>query len=368
MKKIFLVYVFTLGFGCIAIHAKNVRPDQNLSESTRQIAVEAINDPAGTLIENPYISSLSLLLPTKKYEINNAPRDAMRRNSGYFTGMDKDAGLIISGWFESSQKFKHKNIENMWRSQISKKAQNVEYLKINEWDVVLYETETQMSINGRALEMTTLRANLLRDGTWLRLRLSDTASTPEGTIALRKKLAAYTKAIRVTASTPRAFQLEHTSESISIIPTKKGSGRLSIVSKDIHLLQYDTEDVPGLFVFKDDKEKIRITAWVRPSFDYHYKTSESLWDEIKAALAKNKTPVIGEFSCEKIRDWDVMFYDVKTSIGKKYEINMRASRVTDGIWFDIRLTLSERRVSASLRKKLRAYMKHIIVTSEHDGY
>ncbi len=366
MTKISFAHVLALVFGCAAIHAANVEPGQNSLEAKEPLEIKVTKNADGTVIGNPYLSPVSLFLPSKGYEIDNNARGAGRGSPRYFIGRDKEVGLTMSGWFEPSYKFKYRNAKDLWRSERPRKAKNIEYMKINDWDVMFYDLELPTKIKDDTVSMVTLKANLLRASTWIDLHLSGVGIGAERT-GMRKKLTDYIKAIRVDVGKAMGFQVEVSNKGASIISPDENPGRLFIKSRSLSVTKADTPSKPGFFTLHDRNDNIRIIAWLRPLSDYHYTSPAMLWDETKASLTKHQVPIVGDFEYEQMQGWDVMLYDVKKDKQGEYDLNMRASRIIDGIWFDVHLTAFDQKAYPLMRTKLSRYMKNIVATGGQAG-
>jgi len=116
----------------------------------------------------------------------------------YFSLEDRQAALIVSGWFEADRGFT--GIDAFWAAeqrpliQRGIQLQNVVKEPVGSWQVVLYDI---LVPGGRSTHM---RAERVQAGTWIDLHLSVTADRPEteNRALLRKAL----ESIRVDERAP----------------------------------------------------------------------------------------------------------------------------------------------------------------------
>jgi len=115
----------------------------------------------------------------------------------YFQFADSTSGLIISGWFESSDGFS--NLQSFWDSEESSWAKHnlpapkdTNFLTIGDWQCVSYSIDLPGVTNNH------LRAELVRDGTWIDMHISIT--NRKSTAENRDLLASVLESIEVTTT------------------------------------------------------------------------------------------------------------------------------------------------------------------------
>jgi hypothetical protein len=110
-------------------------------------------------------------------------------NRRYFLFEDTPKQFIVSGWFESQEKFP--GIKKAWKSETSAWKQNklpqpktVSFKKIGKWDAVVYQMAVPAGSNSH------IRAHWVEAGTWIELHLSmsSDASESENTARLEALL------------------------------------------------------------------------------------------------------------------------------------------------------------------------------------
>ncbi|AWI09769.1 hypothetical protein [Ereboglobus luteus] len=335
---------------------------ENKEEESAQSSIQITQNEHGTVIGNPDISRVSLLLPSKNYKATPGALAIGRGDPGYFIGRDMVANVIMSGWFSPIYKFKYKTARDLWKKDTPKQAKNLEYLKIKEWDVMVHELE--IPIKTQNTLQVTLRANLLEDGTWIDLRLSSMGIASQRA-DMRKALIDYINTLQVNVAEARGFHLKYTKQGVIINAPAETPGSLFIKTKSLLLQKRKTHIKTEFFLFQDSGEDIKVIAWLRPASDYHYANVKTLWDETRATLSGEGFTVIGDTDCQKTRNWDVMLYDLKTGDKRTRNVNMRASCVSGGIWVDVHFTTVDQRDSSFLRSKLLAYLKNFKVSDSH---
>lgn len=116
------------------------------------------------------VSKLVMTIP--KAGLTQAPVGAHPR---YF---QFSGGVMVSGWFESARGFK--GISEFWKGEsegLKREGMivaNVEFTKVGNWQVVLYDLPTKVAT------FPNLRANWVQAGTWIDLHLSAPKAGPEG--------------------------------------------------------------------------------------------------------------------------------------------------------------------------------------------
>lgn len=144
--------------GAPAPAALNLKPVQGFYELTVPESRLRLKIPAGQLkADTPRIGGGT-----------DSPR--------YFQLRAAEPNLIISGWFEPSERFK--DVRSLWESDVAKMTEgglprpvNVEFLSAEPWQLVSYE----VPVDQVGVHSIHLRAELTRAGTWVDLHLSTTS-------------------------------------------------------------------------------------------------------------------------------------------------------------------------------------------------
>jgi len=142
-------------------------------------------------------SALKLTLPKGGLaEINPT---GSQSNPRYFNFADMDRGWVISGWIEPSSAFK--GLEKFWQGEFAamKKSGFVPKeppvpVAVGDWRALAYEFALPASA-GTAIN-SHLRAELIKDGTWIDLHISVTGDMPVA--QARSEALALLKSIVVT--------------------------------------------------------------------------------------------------------------------------------------------------------------------------
>lgn len=119
------------------------------------------------------VSNLTLIIPDSGLTVEPVNIGGSTSNPRYFNLFNKGRGLVISGWFESSSRFR--SAKTTWETDTAewkKKGQpepvDVNFEHIEGWETVLYD----LPING--FTNSHLRAHHVQDGTWIDTHLSIT--------------------------------------------------------------------------------------------------------------------------------------------------------------------------------------------------
>jgi hypothetical protein len=107
-------------------------------------------------------------------------------------GEDKTRRVIISGWFESSDRYP--GTRQLLSGVTAPQA--VSFLKVGEWQAVSYEMPIRPAVNN-----CHLRAHWVQAGTWIDIHLSITSESLNKA-ELKSQLEGLLKSIRVTAKPP----------------------------------------------------------------------------------------------------------------------------------------------------------------------
>jgi len=122
------------------------------------------------------VSRLALVLPRGELASVDEVRTGASASSRYFQFRDPKLGLIVSGWFESSESYP--GFGEFWEAEFTamKKSgltpMSPEVVEAGNWLTVAFELSAPGGIN------THLRAHLVRAGTWIDLHISVTTEKP----------------------------------------------------------------------------------------------------------------------------------------------------------------------------------------------
>jgi hypothetical protein len=141
------------------------------------------------------VSDLTMSIPKNGLSKGKNTQEGSADNPGYFFFEDdREDVIIVSGWFESQEKFlSPKEVweedTKQWSRQGLPAPTNVSFQKIDGWDAVVYDVPVPGGSN------THIRAHWVKAGTWIDLHLSITSERPIG--ECRQKMRALLKRIRV---------------------------------------------------------------------------------------------------------------------------------------------------------------------------
>lgn len=162
-------------------------------DPSQSIEVVALNN--GYQLSVP-VSRLTMTLPQGNWSRKQKSSGGGTSNPRYFYFEDgKEAGLILSGWFEPDRFFEGidtqwKKDAKAWQERGLPEPMNVSFEKVGGWDVVMYDHNFGKVVNSH------LRAHWVQSGTWIDLHLSTTTS---GTSAdNRKKLKSVLRGISIS--------------------------------------------------------------------------------------------------------------------------------------------------------------------------
>jgi hypothetical protein len=112
----------------------------------------------------------------------------------YFYFEDKTLQLIISGWFESEQRFT--GVKKFWEQETKAykdrslpEPRDVSFVKIGSWDAIIYDSQLRNVTNSN------IRAHWVQAGTWIDIHISITSDRPS--TDSRAKLIAQLNSIQV---------------------------------------------------------------------------------------------------------------------------------------------------------------------------
>src|SRR5262245_9930234 len=136
------------------------------------------------------VSRLSMTLPKNNWSPKAKSIGGSTNNPRYFYFEDKkEAGSILSGWFEPDRSFKgirnhwEKDTQS-WKTQGLPEPTNVSFQKLGRWDTVMYDHTLGNAVSSH------LRAHWVQAGTWIDLHISTTTfrSSAENRQALKSLL------------------------------------------------------------------------------------------------------------------------------------------------------------------------------------
>ncbi|MDR2982843.1 MAG: hypothetical protein LBV12_11425 [Puniceicoccales bacterium] len=150
-------------------------------------------------------SKVAILLPSADISQKDDNIGGGTSRPGYFYCTEPKAGIIVSGWIEPVERFRHSSVKAMWEEEVSRKTRamanmapkDVAFQKVNEWEVILYDQAMPVD----KLSNSHIRANLMKDGSWIDLHLS---LTGQGSSAeMRKKLLDYLRDVKIQKAQAR---------------------------------------------------------------------------------------------------------------------------------------------------------------------
>lgn len=98
-------------------------------------------------------------------------------NPRYFSFIDEQNLIFVSGWFEHQDLFK--GIDKFWADELAgwmkamPKPERMSFKKASKWEVVVYNIPNDLA------SFTNLRAHWLQAGTWIDLHLSMMSKLPK---------------------------------------------------------------------------------------------------------------------------------------------------------------------------------------------
>jgi hypothetical protein len=141
------------------------------------------------------VSRLVMTIPRGDFTVVHESGSGGSASSRYFHLEDASHGIIISGWFESSQSYGGikkfwKGETDAWKKNHLPEPKNTSIIKIDNWDVVLYDMKVPDGSN------THIRSEWVQLGTWIDVHISVTSADPID--AAREKAMRVLKGIRIT--------------------------------------------------------------------------------------------------------------------------------------------------------------------------
>lgn len=141
-------------------------------------------------------SRLIMTIPKGSLSLRENRIGGATDNPRYFFLEDKASSLIISGWFESEQRFP--GIKKLWEDDTKEwsrsgqpEPQAVSFVKVDAWDAIIYDKPISTGTNSH------IRGEWLQAGTWIDVHLSITSDRPSADS--RAKLMALLKTIQMKA-------------------------------------------------------------------------------------------------------------------------------------------------------------------------
>lgn len=135
-------------------------------------------------------SQLELSIPVGQFSKQTVKIGGATDNPRYFQFADSQ-GLVLSGWFEPSNRYKgideiKDEVESVWKKTGFPKATNVETNKVGRWDTVFYQQPKPTAAPQSEGYSLHARAELVQAGTWVDLHISittkDFSATSRATI------------------------------------------------------------------------------------------------------------------------------------------------------------------------------------------
>ena len=180
------------GFQNMIKSVSSIEP--SLTQIARTPPIQIETNRQGTIIGNA-VNKLKLLITSGNLKRMDERSGGGQSNPGYFYFQDTRTQILISGWFEPIEKFEYDDVRRFWASQYSNgELLNAEFRKIDDWEIFLFDLPLPAEFRGRACN-SNLRANLLKDDTWIDLHLSITSD--KSSAILRNDLIEYIKTIRI---------------------------------------------------------------------------------------------------------------------------------------------------------------------------
>ena len=167
-----------------------------MTSGTRHNESIEIKEASGRYIFSVPVSRLTMTLPKSNWSPKVKSIGGSTNNPRYFYFEDnKEASLILSGWFEPDRLFKgvrnhwEKDTQS-WKKQGLPEPINVSFEKLDGWDTVMYDHNFGKAVSSH------LRAHWVQSGTWIDLHLSTT--TYRSSDENRKKLKALLRGISIS--------------------------------------------------------------------------------------------------------------------------------------------------------------------------
>ena len=148
------------------LFAFRIRAGNSTTDSTLVVSEEA-----DSYVLNVPASKVVLRLPKGGFQRMSVASGGATGSPRYFAFDDKKSGVIISGWLESSKRYK--GFGKLWsadKQSFIKQGLKIEEErpgKIGDWDCVFYVVSL-----GPGMRQQNLRACLVAEGTWVDVHLS----------------------------------------------------------------------------------------------------------------------------------------------------------------------------------------------------
>jgi hypothetical protein len=187
--RILIPAVLTLSFCAIATG----------QEAPENISIQ-ITEQAEKYVLTVPVSRLVMTIPKSGFKrMTVSPTHGATGSLRYFIFEDAARQLIVSGWFESDDRFA--GIKKYWAETIAaRKKQNVpealdvSFENVGSWKTILYDTASP--VNG----VSNIEAHWVQHGTWIDLHLSLTSNDSQA--ERRNKLRDALAAIEVSEKKP----------------------------------------------------------------------------------------------------------------------------------------------------------------------
>lgn len=171
------------------------------------------------------VSRLALRMPKAGFK-RSAPSTPVGSTASprYFKFEDKVRGIILSGWFESGQRFtgvKEPPVGSFEGEPLPHR--NVSFDKLGSWDVVFYDVSFRSTITAN------LQAHLVQADTWIELHLS---AYPDRSMADQRAL---------LAETIRSIQIQELAASAVASPDELLKDFAPLISKVRGAIRYQIE-------------------------------------------------------------------------------------------------------------------------------
>jgi hypothetical protein len=147
----------------------------------------ASDDPNTTLVVTTFqdsfelsvpVSNLTLVIPRGSLASAEEPRTGATASPRYFHFVDEKRGLVLTGWFESAASWS--GFDKFWLGELSAMKNNgvsiskaPDVFAAGPWQAAAYDID----LPNRGTSEN-LRAELVRDGTWIDVHISVTSDRP----------------------------------------------------------------------------------------------------------------------------------------------------------------------------------------------
>lgn len=117
---------------------------------------------------------------------------------------------------------------------------------------------------------------------------------------------------------------------------------------------------PRYFYFENKADSSVLSGWFEP--DRLFTSVRQLWEEESERQRKGGMPPTVNVAYETLEGWDTVMYDYV--IGEATSSHIRGHWVQSGTWIDIHVSTTTKKSAAENRKKLKALLKDISVTTK----